>query len=99
LQEFLALQPLSLALQPPLPLQLFWPLQACFSTSGLSAGLSWLLKDRFELVRAIAGAAKTALPDSKPANAAPANIAFVLIAMKVLSCFFKVVTLGLPAGG
>src|SRR5271156_646796 len=31
LQEFLPLQPLSLALHPPLPLQEFCPLQACFS--------------------------------------------------------------------
>jgi hypothetical protein len=37
LQEFLPLQPLSLLLQPPLPLQEFWPLQACFSFTCFEA--------------------------------------------------------------
>jgi uncharacterized RDD family membrane protein YckC len=37
LQEFWALQPLSLALQPPLPLHEFWPLQACLSLVCLVA--------------------------------------------------------------
>jgi hypothetical protein len=39
LQEFLPLQPLSLALHPPLPLHEFWPLQACFSLVCLEAFL------------------------------------------------------------
>jgi len=71
LQEFLPLQPLSPALQPPLPLHEFWPFQACFSLS--KAVEIWPrfepLEEALELEDGVCAIA--VLPAMKPAKAAP----------------------------
>ena len=74
LQEFLPLQPLSPALQPPLPLQEFWPLHACFSLTFLSSFLSWswpsALKEVFSEGSRVEALVAGAVPVNNPANAA-----------------------------
>src|SRR5258708_4801788 len=90
LQEFLPLQPLSPALQPPLPLQEFWPLQACFSLTFLSSFLSWswpsALKEVFSDGSRVEALVAGAVPANNPANAAPANRALVVLVILVVSC-------------
>src|SRR5438552_3879692 len=89
LQEFLPLQPLSPVLQPPLPLHEFMPLQACLSVASLSLSLSPILSETpaFELDwTACADTANE--PLIKPAIAAPAIIAFLVILNLSFLCWF-----------
>jgi len=76
LQEFLLLQLFSLDLQLPLPLQEFWPLQACFSLTFLSvaAGLSvsWAVAD-FSPGSRLDALMLAPVPASKPATAEPVS--------------------------
>jgi hypothetical protein len=61
------LQPLSLDLQPPLPLQELRPLQACFST-GVSA--AWPAMALIAELAELAAFARATVPPSKPVKAA-----------------------------
>jgi hypothetical protein len=75
LHEFLPLQPLSLELQPPLPLQEFRPLQACFSTlSAAACPAMGLMAELAELSPAPGAfatvAARATVPPSRPVKAA-----------------------------
>src|SRR5258708_30499916 len=94
LQEFLPLQPLSPALQPPLPLQEFWPLQACFSLTFLSSFLSWswpsALKEVFSEGSRVEALVAGAVPANKPANAAPASRALVVLVILLVSLSIRV---------
>jgi hypothetical protein len=64
---------LSLDLQPPLPLQEFWPLQACFATGVLLVSpLACAPGEAKPLVTSVE-AWMLALPASKPARAAPVS--------------------------
>jgi hypothetical protein len=68
---------LSLALQPPLPLHEFWPLQACFSfTVFWSWDWSCALNEDFSPGKRFDAWIVAPLPASRPASAAPAIKAF-----------------------
>src|SRR5258707_165764 len=105
LQEFSPLQPLSPDLQPPLPLQEFWPLQACFSLAWLSSFLSfpwswlcsWALKEAFSAGSRVEALTAAPLPAIRPANAAPASMAFVVFVIFKFSRRFRM-RRGTPSG-
>ena len=75
LQEFLPLQPLSLALHPPLPLQEFCPLQACFSFAW---SWDWSCAEDRNPGRRFDAWMVALVPASKPARAALAISTFFL---------------------
>ena len=76
------MQPLSPDLQPPLPLQEFCPLQACFSLEKLAA--IWpLFAEETELVEDVF-CATTVLPAMKPASAAPIISDFIDFVIVIL---------------
>ena len=75
LQEFLPLQPLSPALQPPLPLHEFWPLQACLSLSKDVA--LWPTFGLLETDFDDGDCAIAVLPAIRPAKAAPIITDFI----------------------
>src|SRR5713101_4420491 len=83
--------------QPPLPLQEFWPLQACFSLTCLSSFLSfpwswlcsWALKEVFSEGSRVEALTATPVPANNPANAAPASMAFVVFVIFKLSRRFE----------
>jgi hypothetical protein len=84
LQEFLALQPWSLVLQPPLPLQEFLPAQECFSTFAAFLvdflAVLWLPVSWDE-----GAAARATVPPSKPVNAAVRMSEFFETFMSIFS--------------
>src|SRR5258708_24656377 len=96
LHEFLPLQPLSPSLQPPLPLQEFWPLQACLSflSFPFSAFLpwichwfaSWVLKFDFSEGSRVEAFTAALVPVNNPANPAPASMALVVFVTFKPSC-------------
>src|SRR5439155_22300592 len=73
LQESLPLQPSSMDLPPPLPLQLFWPLQACFSFAFVSVFCSSCAEVAEASPEKPEALMVALVPASKPATAAPVS--------------------------
>jgi hypothetical protein len=85
LHVFLPLQPLSPELQPPLPAQEFFPLQACFSF-GWSAAIRLLLTEEKDLVGFVF-CANALFPATIPASAAPTISDF--IDLVIVTCLLE----------
>jgi len=82
LQEFLPAQPASPVLQLPLPLQVFLPLQSCFSAfAALSFEASAFLP--LSLLSVGLGDCARGRSSQHPTTAAAANIAFFALLMSV----------------
>src|SRR5271165_5512072 len=69
--------------QPPLPLQEFWPLQACFSGFLVVSGLSWLSaeNDALAVWNTVEAWTTAPVPASRPATAALVMRALVVLVM------------------